>query len=144
LASPQFFEITCGRKAAIMRGRKGSERKMADSGLFGPFDLTNESIDLHVRGKGAGAYALGRVNNSGGLTIQYVGRSDDDLNGRLKQHVGEGYAFFKYAFYDSAKAAYYKECWLWHTFGGPMGNLDNKNHPDKGDNKDWACPICGI
>jgi len=114
-----------------------------NTGLYGPYNLDNENIDTHVIGTGPGAYALGYVNNGGGLAVLYIGRSDDDLNGRLKNHIGEKYSSFKYIFYRTAKDAYNKECQLWHSFGGER-LLENKIHPDKGINKDWVCPICGV
>jgi hypothetical protein len=35
-----------------------------------------------------------------------TGRSDIDLPGRLSQHLGKGYAYFKYGYFQSAKAAF--------------------------------------
>lgn len=103
---------------------------MAKSGLFGPFILNNESIDINAKGKGSGTYALGEYDKPNDtFRISYVGRSDDDLNGRLHKHQKESYSHFKYAFYHSAEAAFKKECELWHVFGGPSGGLDNKVHP---------------
>lgn len=116
---------------------------MAKTGLFGSYKLDKDTIDSTVKGVGPGAYCLGYLIPNMSFIVEYVGRSDDDLNGRLKKHLGEGYLRFKYAFYPSAKAAYEKECHLWHDFGGEKGELDNKNHPDKGDHKDWKCPVCG-
>jgi len=116
---------------------------VAVTGLFGPYSLDEETVNRIVKGLSPGTYALGYLNQNEAFVVKYVGRSDDDLNGRLKKHVGEGYLLFKYAFYSSVKSAYEKECYLWHDFGGEKGELDNKYHPDKGDHKDWECPVCG-
>jgi hypothetical protein len=86
---------------------------MANSGLHGPHKLTTEQIDAVVIGKGAGAYALGN-QSADTFLISYVGRSDDDLNGRLKDWVGSKYPMFKYGFFKSAKEAFEKECHLFH------------------------------
>lgn len=113
---------------------------MANSGLFGPFSLTQSGISSNVKGIGAGAYALGKSDESGVFYIRYVGRSDDDLAGRLQQHVPEPYLQFKYAFYPSAKDAFDKECNLYHDFKPP----DNKVHPARSKNANWNCPACTI
>ena len=68
-----------------------------------------------------------------------MGRSDKDLNDRLKDHIGE-YGRFKFEYYGSAKAAFEKECHLYHDFT-PQ---DNKIHPDRPDGSNWKCPVCDI
>jgi hypothetical protein len=109
---------------------------MPDTGLFGPFSLTTVGVNDHVKGLGAGAFALGDLNQNGGLTVKYVGRSDEDLSARLLQHVPKAYTHFKYGFYPSAKAAFEKECTLYHDFNPP----DNLVHPARPRNSNWACP----
>jgi hypothetical protein len=111
---------------------------MPSSGLKGPHSLDEKTIDTYVTLKSAGAYALGKTTDNT-YYISYVGRSDDDINGRLKDWVGK-YAQFKFEFYPSPKAAFEKECNLYHDFG-PEG-LDNKEHPDRPENADWQCPRC--
>ena len=112
---------------------------MADSGLFGPHPLTHAGVDAAVKGIGPGAYALGYMNPQGGLTIHYVGRSDTDVNGRLKTHLPKKYTHFKYAFFPTAKDAYLKECRLYHDFSPP----DNEIHPAAQENTYINCPVCG-
>lgn len=120
--------------AAIM------ENTMPVSKLFGPHALNEKTIDQAVRGVGAGAYALGRVDQSGTFLISYVGRSDSDLNSRIKQHAGK-YQSFKYAFYQGhANAAFLAECRLFHDFGAY--SLDNKVHPARPQGSSWKCPHC--
>jgi len=114
---------------------------MASSGLDGPYPLSNSKIDSVVTKTSAGAYALGKTQDST-FHISYVGRSDDDINGRLHDWVGK-YAEFKFGYFPTAKGAYEKECRLWHDFGGPNGSLDNKVHPSKSA-LSWACPVCGV
>ncbi len=108
----------------------------------GPWSLTNEGIDRAVTETSPGAYALGRTGDSGTFLIGYVGRADDDLNGRLKRHVGN-YNQFKAAYYPSAKDAFEKECQLYHDFGGAEGKLDNEIHPAKPQGMNHKCPVCG-
>ena len=115
---------------------------MATSGLRGPFTLSNTSIDKEVTRTSPGAYALGQ-NDASGATfhINYVGRSDGDVNARLKQHVGK-YKQFKYEYYSSPRAAFEKECHLWHDFGAPP--TDNAVHPARPANSGWSCPRCNV
>jgi hypothetical protein len=99
------------------------------------------TIDAKLKGIGPGAYALGSINSSGGLAISYVGRSDDDVTARIKDHVGK-YSAFKYAFYPDRKSAFLKECELFHNFGAY--SLDNKVHPARPQNSGWTCPYCKV
>ena len=113
---------------------------MASTGLFGPHALDEKTIDTHV-GASTGTYVLG---SSDGDTfyVNYVGRSDTDLNGRLKQWVGS-YKHFKYGHYTTVKDAFEKECSIFHDFGG-TSKLDNDIHPDRPKNKDYECPGCDV
>lgn len=90
---------------------------MPSSGLRGPFALTSDGIDDNVTLTSAGAYALGKTKDST-FHISYVGRSDDDVNDRLHDHIGS-YQQFKYEYYGSAKAAFEKECNLLPRFQPP-------------------------
>ena len=115
---------------------------MASSGLRGPFTLNQTTIDKEVASVSAGAYALGQ-DDAAGTTfyIDYVGRSDSDVNARLKSHVGK-HRQFKYEYYSSPKAAFEKECRLWHDFGAPP--KDNAVHPARPTNSGWKCPVCPV
>ncbi len=111
---------------------------MPSSGLKGPYNLTTEVIDASVTLKSAGAYALGKTK-ADGFYISYVGRSDDNVNKRLKDWV-KAYPEFKFEYCPSPKAAFEKECNLYHDFEPP----DNTIHPDRPDNSNWQCPRCNI
>jgi len=111
---------------------------MPNSGLRGPFSLKTAEVNGAVTVKSAGAYALGYTNQGNTFIIQYVGRSDDDVNARLQKHVIEAYPQFKFEYYPSAKAAFEKECNLYHDFNPP----DNKVHPARPENANWGCPRC--
>lgn len=111
---------------------------MPSTGLYGPFQLTKISVDTNASGFGPGAYALGRLGKDGVLYVSYVGRSDDDLNGRLKKHVGR-YTHFQHAFYNTSRDAFAKECILYHEFNPP----DNLVHPAKSAGTNYQCPIAG-
>lgn len=110
-----------------------------DVGLNGNHSLDSSTIDQKVSHSG-GAYALGvSLQTDGGMPVKYVGRSDSDLNSRLKQHASEGqYSYFAFTHRTGAIAAYEKECELYHTFGP----LDNVVHPHK-PNASCKCPHCG-
>ena len=113
---------------------------MPQSGLRGSYRLEKWTIDHQVTRTSPGAYALGRTRNDV-FEISYVGRSDDDVRGRLLQWIGS-YAEFKYEYYPSAKAAFEKECHLWHDFGGDLNKLDNERHPARPAGTTWQCPRC--
>lgn len=109
-------------------------------GLYGPHPLTTLGVAAAVTTKSPGAYALGKMGDDGIFYIDYVGRSDDDLPGRLQKHVPERYPQFYYGYLPSAKAAYEKECALYHDFNPP----DNKIHPATPPNTSYSCPQgCG-
>lgn len=111
---------------------------MASTGLKGAYPLTEKGISDAVRSRSPGAYALGKVENDT-FRISRVGRSDGDVAARLRQYVGK-YARFKFGYFPSAKAAFEKECHLYHDFGPP----DNRVHPDRPDGTNWTCPRCHL
>lgn len=115
---------------------------MPSTGLDGPYKLSEEKIDEIITETKLGVYVLGHINNRGVFIVEYVGRSDDDLNDRLHDWVGE-YEQFKATYYNSAKKAFEKECGIYHDFG-EKEKLDNEVHPDRPDNSNWECPMCDI
>ena len=119
---------------------------MATTGLEGPFVLSSVKIDSVVTKVSPGAYALGYVKSDGTFVVLYIGRSDDDLNGRLHSWVGEDkrYLHFKALYFPTAKAAFEKECSLYHDFGGPKNQLDNDVHPARPKNQTCACTHCYV
>lgn len=116
---------------------------MPSLGMEGPYELTTDMIDECVTRKSCGNYALGVVSNSS-FSVRYVGRSDDDLNARLKSWVAKSsrYSHFKFSYASSPKEAFEKECRNYHDFDS--GKLDNEKHPERPDNTDWKCPVCGL
>jgi len=115
---------------------------MPSTGLNGPYPLTHPEIRRVASRTSPGAYALGESRN-GTFYINYVGRSDSDIAARLSQHVG-AYSQFKFGYFGSPKAAFEKECRLWHDFGGPSGNLDNKVQSARPTGANWQCPVCNV
>ena len=109
-------------------------------GLTNP--LNKKSIDDKVS-KRPGNYALVYTKSEKTFIVKYVGRSDDDLNDRLKYWIGK-YREFKFS--QDAKTrveAYKKECRNFHDFGG-IASLDNKIHPDRPDEyakSNLSCPV---
>jgi len=108
--------------------------------MNGPFTLSRAVIDREVTRVSPGAYEL-LMSYSG--PVKYVGRSDDDLNARLKRWVDSKYSYFEFEYCSSPKAAFVKECTLYHYHGGSE-KLDNKIHPQRPANSDWQCPVCNI
>lgn len=101
--------------------------------------LSNSEVDLHIRLSSPGVYLLDRTT-TGGFTINYVGRADDNVARRLKEHVAKGvYKYFKYEYADSARAAFEMECKLYHSYR----NLDNEIHPARPAGTSYSCPVAG-
>ena len=116
---------------------------MPKTGLrYGPYALTSEKIDENVTRKSPGAYVLDKKNTEGNFIVSYVGRADVDVNDRLHKWVGSKYKRFKFDYFDSPKAAFEKECEIYHDFGGPEGEMDNDVHPKRPDGTNWQCPRC--
>jgi hypothetical protein len=106
--------------------------------LQGPFPLTQRDIDSRVRPT-LGVYVLGHHIDVNNLTVKYVGRSDDDVHGRLSKWAATGeYAYFMFKHVDSVLAGFEQECRLYHA----LDNLDNKVHPDRPDGTMYHCPVC--
>ncbi len=106
--------------------------------LSGPFPFSPSSIDARVSKTSPGVYALGYTFNNM-FYIERIGRSDVDLNARLKSDEYKGkYSFFKGLYYPTADAAFHAECDLWHTYGGTKNPL----HPDRPKGKTHKCNHC--
>lgn len=113
---------------------------MASTGLTGNFNLTDEAIDRVVAKGRIGVYALGKYNSTENMFyISYVGRSDVDVNDRLHKHTRSGYTHFQFGYFETTRAAFEKECNLYHGFNPP----DNKVHPAKPEGTYYGCPVLG-
>nr|DAY36314.1 MAG TPA: RUBREDOXIN TRANSPORT, RUBREDOXIN, GUILLARDIA THETA [Caudoviricetes sp.] len=111
--------------------------------MRGPFSFTDDEIDREITEKRVGNYALGYINEKNQFIVRYVGRSDNDVKKRIKDHLGKSYTHFKFEYAKSPKAAFEKECQNYHDFGESK-LLDNEIHPDLPDeSKNWKCPVCG-
>ncbi len=103
--------------------------------LLGPFPITR--VDVYVTQQSPGVYLFSRD----GKTAAYVGRSDTDLNSRIKQSVQEGlgHTYFWFEYTSSSKDAYLKECDYYHKYNPK----DNVNHPAAPLGMNWRCPVIG-
>jgi hypothetical protein len=108
--------------------------------MAGPFDLSLEKINELITARSPGNYALGYIDGDS-FIVTYVGRSDFDLNERLKDWIGQ-YPLFKWSYAISEKAAYEKECRNYHDFGGNE-MLVNTIHPAIPEGTNLKCPVCG-
>lgn len=102
--------------------------------------LDDKTIDSKVSKTSPGNYGLGYIQDNT-FHVCRIGRSKDDVKGRLKQYVGKKpgrYTHFRFKYASSIKEAFEKECMNFHDCDPP----DNKNHPDRPDNEDWQCPVC--
>ena len=109
--------------------------------MKGPYKLDIETIEEKVTRTSLGNYALGKKSEKGTFIVGYVGRSDSDVRGRLKEWVGKTRRpLFKFSYATSAKAAFEKECKNYHYFK-PSGNV---SHPDRPKGTNWQCSRCDI
>lgn len=108
--------------------------------MKGPYPLTKEEVDMRIEVGRKGNYAYGYTNADNVFVVEYVGRSDSDLNGRIKHGIAKGYKEFKFSYASTVKEAFEKECRNYHDFGG-KAKLDNRCHPDRPDGKDYDCPV---
>jgi DNA-binding response OmpR family regulator len=136
--STDMAETVAGVSLHFSKQERNVNTGGTDDGLHGPFRLNDRSIDSRVTRTSAGVYALDNPGISGTFRITCVGRSDD-LNNQLHVHVG-GYKYFKYVYCDSARAAFEKECSLYHRFE-PQ---DNPSHPLRPGLIEWTCPLCKL
>lgn len=112
---------------------------MSSLNMKGPFTFTNDGINDVIQDDIIGNYALGIINDKGGLTVSYVGRSDADLKSELKQRLDtHPHSHFKASSASSAEEAYNKECQNYHDFSPS----ENEIHPAK-PNLNIQCPVCG-
>lgn len=107
--------------------------------LSRPFQLNYQVIDRAILGNKPGTYALGYIQ-SNTFIVKYVGRSDSNLNSRLKCWADEGkHAYFKAKYWGTTHEAYEHECFLYHLFGSGLGNLI---HPDRPNGLNLNCKHC--
>src|SRR5208337_1464224 len=85
-----------------------------NSGLRGSFPVDEGTINEEVGYGSPGVYALGYLRGKTFL-IQHIGRSDTNVNARLKEYVGK-YDRFKFDTSNTPQAAFTAECRLYHAF----------------------------
>ena len=106
------------------------------------YPLNNAIIDRLIPPNTLGNYVLGYRYGENEIQIKYVGRSDTDLNRRLKEHLSDPYDAFMFNVQNTPEEAYIEECWNWHGCDGEEW-LDNKIHPDRPEGCTESCPVCG-
>jgi excinuclease UvrABC nuclease subunit len=96
-----------------------------------------EEVDNYVEKNSIGAYIFLSQNEE----VYYVGRSDEDLNGRIKKSAkeGRGYKYFYFKYESSPMRAYHLECKWYHKYEPP----DNEIHPRVPNGTIWRCPVSG-
>jgi hypothetical protein len=88
---------------------------MVKTGLLGPYPLSYESINEIVVRRSPGTFALGYVDAGGRFRVRHVGRSDSDVAEKLLRYIGAE-SLFKFSYFETVKAAFEKECHLFHDF----------------------------
>ncbi len=106
-------------------------------GLKGPFRLNAETLRVTALAKLPGAYMLGHTNDEGTFIVEKIGRSDADLKETLQNYT-ECYSQFSFEHFHSAKAAFEKECDLYHNLMVGASYI----HPARPEGSYWKCPHC--
>ena len=125
---------------------------MGSLNMEGPFDFNINSIDINVNKVCGGNYALGTEDKiTSNFHVTYVGRSDSDLNNKLKKKLSQTKSIvskfeqknisFKYSYAFSPKEAFDKECYNYHSFVRSK-KLTNNIHPEKPKDVSCMCPVC--
>jgi len=125
---------------------------MGSLNMTGPYDFNKDSIDINVTKVSSGNYALGFLDkNSDNFHVTYIGRSDTDVNDRLKKQLSVTKNIiskyetkslsFKYSYASSPKEAFEKECYNYHNFVNSK-KLSNNQHPQSPGDEEWKCPVC--
>jgi len=114
-----------------------------DLGMVGPFRLRKSVIDAEVESGKVGNFALGREEGHE-FHVGYVGRADEDLRSKLKEHMemDEDLTHFKFTYADSPKKAFHKQAEEYHEFGGGK-KLKNPGHPKPPSGMKLRCPVEG-
>ena len=130
------FSTTVVKKEVIMKYIKANWSKI--------FSLTESSINSNVDSDEIGNYRLAKEKKeANGLWIKYVGRTNTKrLAERLKEHLDEGYKYFRFCYKDSEEDSFLQECSDYHEFGGLEGSLDNEKHPEVPAGAKSKCPFC--
>ncbi|MFQ6674274.1 MAG: hypothetical protein ACE5GH_05770 [Fidelibacterota bacterium] len=108
--------------------------------MTGPLSMDHYTINKEITKVSPGSYLLGRVSQMGQTTVfipKYVGRSDQDVNERLKDHAN--FTHFKYRYASSPKEAFLSECELYHEH---KSFIINRIHPNRPKVTNWKCPRC--
>jgi hypothetical protein len=115
------------------------------------YELRAEDIDSVVSKEVVyGNYRLGVLDSQKRFWVFYVGRSDNNLNKRLHDHIDEEQ--FKHIWTEQSvyfdfnpavdeKDAFQRECIDYHSFKSDF--LMNKKHPDCPNGTCYQCPCCG-
>lgn len=103
--------------------------------MKGPYSVND--ISLYVEPNSIGAYIL----SSDGKHVYYVGRSDNDLQRRIRQSASErsDYTHFWVEYTTSPMRAYLLECKWFHKYRP----TDNSVHPAVPPGMNWRCPVAG-
>jgi len=107
--------------------------------LEGPYLLNFDRIASVVTPRRAGVFALGYNGGGEAFYVNYIGRSDANLRQRLLDLIGSDVSF-KFAVSANARAAFMRECELFHAFR-PRGN---RLHPSRPPASGWTCPNCSL
>lgn len=114
------------------------------------YPLTKEGIMIIPEDIEHGNYRIGiRSTLFGHFHVKYIGRADDGLRPRMRQHLNDkikkliddnpGNVFFDFNEQNNELDSYHRECRDFHDFDPDL----NENHPAKPGQTCTQCKICG-
>ena len=105
--------------------------------MNGPYDLSFDTLERVLSKGRRGVFSVGYVDREDRFRVQSVGRDDYDLRARLCELIGSS-AMFKFALINDSRAAFERECELFHDLRPPSNFI----HPSRPSGTDWKCPRC--
>lgn len=146
------FALLTAEQRSVRRSSYWSERPGAAIEKLtlsdGPFPLTIETIDENCSPRQFGVYVLLQVDEArGDLVVARVGRSDSDLNARLKAYLRDPVyqqdarydlvTHFSCGWPETLVSTFETECVLYHDWEPPL----NEHHPGRPRGSNATCPV---
>ena len=112
--------------------------------MEGPFQLADSVIDAVINNTGPAVFLLRRIEETPEYAHYraFIGRTDGNLAGTLKQWLSSDYRVFSFQYVESTDEAFRQQCTMWHQLEGPNGKLDNERHPEPNNRQVIRCPVC--
>ena len=113
--------------------------------MEGPFQLLESVIDTVVTRATPAVFLIRRIEETEKYAY-YKGRLGRAPHGTLRQNLkrwlSSDYRVFCFEYVQGENTIFDRQCILWHNLGGPVGKLDNRQHPEPNEGQTTKCPVC--